>query len=453
MSTVAIAGLNAMSPGICSATTSKVPNVHGFGAKGDGVTLDTAAVQAAVNACTPGAMVRVGPGRYVIGTIKLKSEMELHLAEGAELLGSLSLADYDPDTRAIEAPADNKCLIYAKNARNLKITGPGIINGRGMKEYFPVKVGRAWGERPMLIRFVHCQGIAFSDITLRDSPSWCVHLLSCDDITASKVTINSHVNVNNDGFDLDGCGNVLIQNCTLRTGDDAICPKSTTAKLCENIVVKNCRVQSNTAAFKCGTSSRGGFKDITVSDCDFSGCRMGVIKLTLVDGGIMQNISISNIIANDVEGPIFIRLGNRGRLYDKPTQQFQRADAQPEGAPVGSIKNIRISNVTATLTGTEPDRQGIMITGIPGHNVEDVVLENIKVSFVGNGTAEDARRTVPENIAQYPGQTFFGILPSYGIYLRHVDGMVLRKVNLSLQNPDQRPAIVGEDVNRLRIYR
>jgi polygalacturonase len=298
-----------------------VYDVMDYGAKGDGETLDTVAVQSAIDACKPGGVVQVGKGRYVVGTLKLKSDMELHVAEEAELLGSISLSDYATDNQgAIEAPAFNKCLLYAENARNIRITGAGVIDGRGTREHFPVKLkDGTLGKRPMLIRFVDCQDITFSGITLKNAASWCTHLVSCDDIVVQNVTIDSHVNTNNDGFDMDGCANVLIENCNILTGDDAICPKSTTEKLCEKMVVKNCRVKSHTAAFKCGTSSHGGFRNITISDCDFSGCRMGVIKLLSVDGGLLENITISNIVMDDVEGPIFIRLGNRnlrGRLAE-----------------------------------------------------------------------------------------------------------------------------------------
>ena len=427
---------------------SAVYDVTQYGAKGDGVTLNTAAFQAAIDACTSGSVVRVEPGRYVIGTLKLKSDMELQVAAGAELLGSTSLADYATDNQgAIEAPAFNKCLLYAENARNIKITGKGTINGRGSRENFPVRLkDRSLGQRPMLIRFVDSQNITFSDITLKNAASWCTHLVSCDDIVVRNITIDSHVNQNNDGLDLDGCKNVLIENCNIRSGDDSICPKSTTTRICENIVVKNCRVQSNTAAFKCGTSSRGGFRNITVSDCDFSDTRMGCIKLLAVDGGILENITISNIVMNNVEGPLFIRLANRGRKYDVPTEQIQKKDVQPEGAPVGTVKNIRISNIRATVTGADKARQGIMISGIPGHHVEGVVLENVDVTFVGKGTAEDAQRVVPEDIARYPEQFFFGVLPSWGAYIRHARNVEFKNVMLKTQFPDHRKKIVLVDV-------
>jgi polygalacturonase len=425
--------------------------VKAFGAVGDGLALDTAALQRAIDAChaNHGGVVQVPAGRYHIGTIWLKSHVELRLEEGAELLGSLSLEDYSQNNQgAIEGPAFDECLIYAENAKNIKITGTGVVNGRGHQEHFPIKLkDGSLGDRPMLLRFVDCKEILIEDVRFIDAASWCTHLVDCDDIVIRNLTIDSHVNKNNDGLDLDGCKNVLIENCNIRSGDDSICPKSTTTRICENIVVRNCRAESNTSAFKCGTSSRGGFKNITVTDCDFSNTRMGAIKLLSVDGGIMEDITIDNIVMNDVEGPIFIRLANRGRTYNKPTEQIQGKDVQPEGAPVGNCKNIRISNIQATVTSDIQKRCGIMISGIPGHTIDNVVLENIEVSYPGGGTAAEGQREVPEDIARYPEQFFFDVLPSYGAYVRHAKNVEFKNVNLTTRAPDQREKVVLVDVD------
>ena len=419
-----------------------------FGAVNDTVTLNTIAIQKAIDKCAEkGGKVIVPTGKYVIGTIKLKSNVELYLEDGANLLGSNSLFDYSTSNKgAIEAPAFNKCLIYAENSNNIKITGKGVINGRGFKENFPEKKDDKLAERPMLLRFINCKNITFTNITLKNSASWCTHLVDCDSIVAQNVNIDSHVNINNDGFDLDGCKNILIENCNIHTGDDGICPKSTTTRLTEKMVVKNCRVISNTSAFKCGTSSRGGFKNITISDCDFSDTRMGVIKLLMVDGGILEDINISNITMNNVEGPIFIRLGNRGRTYEKPTEQIYDQEVESEGAPVGSVKNITIRNVKATVVSDISERCGIMISGIPGHSIEKVLLQDIDISYPGGGTVEDAGRQVAEDIARYPEQFFFGVLPAWGAYIRHAKNIQFKNVTMTTRKPDKREKIVLKDV-------
>jgi polygalacturonase len=426
-----------------------VYNVQSFGAAGDGVVLDMKAIQKAVDTChaNRGGVVQVPAGKYNTGTIWLKSNVELRLEEGAELLGSLDLANYSTDNEgAIEAPAFDKCLIYAEHSENIKITGRGTINGRGNQENFPIGPREAYLDRPMLIRFVECRNMTLQDVTFRDAASWCTHLVSCDDVVIKNLTIDSHVNRNNDGFDLDGCKNVLIDGCTVRSGDDSICPKSTTMRTCENITVKNCRAFSNTSAFKCGTSSRGGFKNITVTDCDFSDTRMGAIKILSVDGGIMEDITIDNIVMNNVEGPIFIRLSNRGRVYDKPTEQIQNQDVKPEGAPVGNCKNIRISNIKATVVSDIQKRCGIMISGIPGHMIENVVLENIDISYPGGVAAPDVPTDVAEDIARYPEQFFFGVLPSWGAYVRHAQNVRFKNVNMSVRAPDAREEFVFVNV-------
>ncbi len=430
-----------------------VYNISDFGAKVNTETLSTVAIQKAIDKCAAngGGTVIVPSGQFVTGTIWLKSNVNLHLEEGAELLGSLNLEDYSRNNRgAIEAPAFDECVVYAEDASNIGISGTGTINGRGQKENFPEWIEnngeRTLGDRPMLMRFDNCKNISLVDVNLKNAASWCVHMVNCDSVLAQNVNIDNHVNKNNDGFDLDGCKDVLIENCTVFSGDDSFCPKSTSARLCENIVIRHCKATSQTAAFKCGTSSRGGFKNIQVTECDFSNTRMGCIKLLMVDGGILEDIYISDIIMNNVEGPFFVRLGNRGRLYDTPTEQVYDQDVKAEGAAVGRVKNITIKNINATVVSDIPKRWGIMISGIPGHPIENVLLENIDISFPGGGTAEDAQRVIEEDIARYPEQFFFGVLPSWGAFIRHAKNVTLKDVNMSIRKDDAREMIYKEDI-------
>ncbi len=433
----------------CNINTG-VYNIADFGAVNDSLTINTVAVQKAIDKCAEkgGGQVLVPKGKYVIGTIFLKSNVELNIAEDGELLGSTSLGDYSTSNQgAIEGPVFCKVVVYAENSEHIKITGKGAINGRGYKSNFPEKVDGKLAERPMLMRFVNCKNINFTDITFKNSASWCSHLVDCDSVVAKNVTIDNRVNINNDGFDLDGCKNVIIEDCNIRSGDDGICPKSTTARLTENIMVKNCRIASHTSAFKCGTSSRGGFKNITITDCDFSDTRMGVIKLLVVDGGILEDITISNITMNNVEGPVFIRLGNRGRSYEAPTEQIYDKEVKSEGMPVGSVKNISIRNIKATVVSEEQKRCGIMISGIPNHYIENVLLENITISYPGGGTEEDAAMVVPEDIARYPEQFFFGVLPAWGAYVRHAKNVQFKNVKMTTRLNDKREMIYTEDVD------
>jgi hypothetical protein len=219
------------------------------------------------------------------------------------------------------------------------------------------------------------------------------------------------------------------------------------------MVVQHCVLSSHTAGIKLGTSSRAGFVNIKVTDTHFHDCPMGAIKLLLVDGGQMENIELSRLTMENVGGPIFIRLGNRGRRYDRPTEQIYGAAVQPEGRPVGTIRGVVIRKLKAEVTGKDLDRQGIMITGIPGHCIEQVTLEDIDLRFAGPAVTAPVTREVPEDIARYPEQFFFGLLPCWGLFARHVDGLTLDGVRLDRVNPDVRVPFVFQDVRSLRVNR
>lgn len=258
-----------------SSDNGAVFNIRSFGAAGDGTTLDTAAIQRAIDACAAagGGQVLVPMGSFVTGTIHMKDKVTLHLEKEAVLLGSTQLADYTTDiVGSIEAPAFNRCLIYAHSAKNIAFTGSGWIDARGSTHHFPVNVGNGLGERPMLMRLVACQDVAFADLNFKNSASWGLHLVDCDRVEFKGIHIESrNNNTNNNGIDLDGCHDVLIENCRIYSGDDAICPKSTTERLCKNMIVRGCELSSYTAGFKLGTSSRGGFVDIQVTDTKLIG--------------------------------------------------------------------------------------------------------------------------------------------------------------------------------------
>ncbi|WP_372794529.1 glycoside hydrolase family 28 protein [Pontiella sp.] len=440
---------------------SKMFNVTDFGAVGDGETLNTQALQAAIDACTQagGGTVRVPAGEYVSGTLWLKSDVTLSLDHGAYILGSQNHSDYPIDDLRPSREGNSECFLYAEDAVNIRLEGLGVIDSRGKPEFFPKKAGPGGKDnRPRLIRFENCRNVTFSGLTYKNPAFWGIHLVECKDVHIARVKIRMQDNhSNNDGFDIDGCENVLIENCDIMAGDDSICLKSSKYP-CRNIVVRNCVVSSHTAAFKCGTSSSGGFIDIDVSNCYFYDCPMGGIKLQIVDGGRMENVNISRIVMDNVGSPLFVRLGNRGRVYGANTYTGTALlnPNESEGASVGSVKGIHIRDVVANVTiqpreKTRPDREfatagPVMISGIPGHYVEDVVLENFKVSYPGNGTEKDAKRKVVEDETRYPEQYFFGILPAWGAYIRHAENIEFKNVDLSVREPDARERIVLDDV-------
>lgn len=429
------------------------------GAVADGRTVNTVAIQKTIDLVHQqgGGRVLIPSGTFVTGTIYLKSHVRLALQEGSVLLGSRSLTDYPtgnpgsgevlvkPKAVSGEVMASHEgiqALIVADQAVHVGIEGAGTIDGRGQPDAFPVRAkdGSKLGMRPMLMRFHQCEDVRLERVTLKNAASWCVHLVDCDNVHVRGVTIHNRANQNNDGIDVDGCRDVFISDSRISSGDDAICLKSSFHKPCENIFVKNCVLSSTTSAFKTGTSSRAGFRNIIVSDCVIRDTTMGAIKLLCVDGGRLENILIQNIVMDQVEGPLFIRLGDRGEAYQSP---------EPDGSPVkvGSVRNITVSNVRATVSATDKTRSGILITGIPGHRISDVRLENIDVQFPGLGLASLETVKVAEDEKRYPEPSFFGALPSYGMFLRHAEQVDLHGVRFRYSGVETRPAMVLEDVD------
>lgn len=426
--------------------STDIYNILDFGAKTDKNTLNTYAIQQAIDACEAGGggTVFIPAGKYVTGTIFLKRNLNLHLAADAFLLGSHYLKDYSDNVHVpVEAPSFAKCLLYAENVENVSITGKGTIDGRGSKEYFD-----HWGERPMLMRFYKCKNILIRDVNLRNSASWNTHLIVCEKIRIDGISIYNRVQPNNDGIDFDGCKDLFISNCKFDTDDDPICGKSTFDLPTENVVITNCVIRSNCSGFKLGTSSKGIYRNITISNCIMKDIHRGAIKLICVDGGIIENVNISDIVMDNVEGPFFIRLGARGKTYEEAKDQdytVEGVDAV-ESTPVGQIRDISISNIRARVTGKDTAQAGVMITGVPGHYVENVNMSNIHVIFPGGGTSEDANRVVPEDEKRYPEQSFFGTLPSYAVFARHAKGLIFNNWTIRYEGEEERPAFVLDDV-------
>ena len=426
-------------------------NIQDFGAKTGENVINTKAIQKAIDKCTAqgGGVVQIPAGKYVTGTIILKDNVTLNIVSGAELLGSHNIEDYTEKVQtSVEAPSFSQCLIYAEKAKNVTISGKGTVNGRGFPRYFKKK-------RPMLMRFIECNNLQIEDITLKNAGSWNTHLVFCDQVRFDNVNIHNRIQPNNDGIDFDGCTNVMISGCLIDSRDDAVCGKSTsTTHPCENIIVDHCIMSSDCSGFKLGTSSRGRFNNITVSNCVMKDCRMSAIKLLCVDGGSINNISFSNIVMDSVEGPLFIRLGARGKLYEKAKEQDYSATGIDaiSSTPVGTIKNIMFSNIQASVVETDTARAGMLITGIKGHYIENVTFNNVHVVFPGGGTAKQALRHVPGLAKVYPEKAWFGILPAYGLYARHIKNMTLNSVSFDFVSPEMRPSMSFLDAIGLEFF-
>lgn len=435
-------------------------DIRRFGSVGDGKSVNTAAIQSAIDAAheAGGGIIQVPPGEWVTGTLRLRSNVTLDLAVGARLIGSTDLDDYPVIFPAFRSFTDNyvcQALVYAEDAENIGLTGAGTIDGRGGHEVFQQegeqKRGRDYGYRPYLIRFVECRIVRVEGITLVDSPMWVQHYLACEDVVLKDVRVSSFVNHNNDMLDIDGCSNVRVSGCTGDSGDDAITLKSTSARICENITITNCVVSSHCNAIKCGTESNGGFRNITISNIAIRPSRLSAargyqhkglagIALEVVDGGVMDRVTISNITMEGTTSPIFMRLGNRARPFEK--------DGPKPG--VGVMRNIVISDVVCTgASGV-----GCPISGVPGHRIENVSISNVKLTFAGGGTIDQVEREVPEKESNYPESTMFGRhLPAYGFYIRHADGITLDNIDVRLEEPDRRAALYCDDVIDLHVDR
>ena len=417
--------------GVQAIAAEELYDVRDYGAKPDGQTICTKSIQKAIDACSQsgGGTVYFPPGTFLSGTIYFKTGVTLRLAPGSTLLGSKNLKDYPPTVQAFRSYTDNytdKSLIYGENVERIAITGSGTIDGQGGSFKGPYKV------RPYMIRFSQCRNVTVKDITLRNSPMWVQHYFACDDVRITGVTVRSLVNHNNDGINIDSCRRVIISDCNIESGDDAIVLKSTSARICRDVAVSNCVLSSRCNALKMGTESNGGFKNIVMTGCSIYDTRLAGVALEIVDGGIMDRVIVSNITMNKIGAPIFLRLGNRARPFKKDMEK-------PD---IGVMRNITISNIEAT--GANPT--GCAISGLPEAKIENVTLSNLRLSFQGGGIKADAVREIPENPAGYPEYSMFGRLSAYGLYCRHVKGLKLFNVELQLEKPDQRHAVVFEDV-------
>ncbi len=407
-------------------------DVRQFGAVGDGKTLDTAAIQKAVDTCAAegGGKVCLRSGTFLAGTIILKSNVTLYVEAGATLLGSRNMDDYpdiNPKIKYLYSTRFTKYMIYAEGAENIGIAGRGTIDGQG--KFYTNPHGDKL--RPYIVRFAECRNVRVTGVTFLNSARWLSHYLACEDVVIDGVTIKCKIGVNRDGIDVDSCRWVRISNCHICSGDDAIVLKATAHRLCQHVTVTNCVLSASPSAFKLGTESNGGFEDITCSNCTIYDSGYSGIGLMMVDGATLKRVNISNITMHNVHAAIFIRLGNRARPLP---------DEEKPG--MGALQDVMINNVQGGVVGDA----GCSITGIEGHYAENITLDNIRLHFVGGGAKELATREVSEKEASYPCGRMFGKLPAYGFYCRHVKNLRLHNVDLDFDKPDHRPAIVCDDV-------
>jgi polygalacturonase len=421
-----------------------VRDVTGFGASGDGKRNNRDAIQRAIDECAAagGGAVRIPPGRFRSGALRLKSGVALYLDHGAMLMASDRLEDYPVRRPTPRVPPDHwgSAFLLAEGAERVAILGPGVICGAGLAKPRPPG-GRLEPFRPRLVAFEKCKDVAVDGVTLRDSDRWTLHFYHCDHVRAGGLRIQAAYDITNtDGIDIDGCRNVVISGCEIVTGDDCIVLKTTNylgePRAMENVTVSNCVLSTRASAFKVGTETHADIQNITFANSVVYGTGQVrpqcAVELASVDGARLGCISVSNITARAVAAAVFLRLGARTR--------------PPEGAPPARLHDVVLQNLVATGCDVASS-----IAGIPGLDVENVTLSDFRLVYIGGGGPELAKRSPPEKESSYPKPTMFGPLPAAGLYLRHARGIVVRNLDVSCLGSDARPTLVVDDVKNLSV--
>ena len=432
--------------------------------------MDTPAINKAIDAAAAagGGTVYFRRGTYLCFSIRLKSKVELFLAIGSTIVAA------DPPSQegraGYDLPESNKpwedyqdfghnhwhnSLIWGENLENVAIQGPGLIWGKGLSRGEGAgPVAEVPGVANKAIALKNCRNVLLRDFSILHGGHFGILATGVDNLTIDNLKIDT----NRDGMDVDCCRNVRISNCTVNSPwDDAICLKSSyalgAARVTEMVTISDCLVTGSyeegsmldatfkrfppssnvdrNGRIKFGTESNGGFKNIAISNCVCDGC-FGLAILS-VDGAQIEDVSISNITMRGVVGsPIFLRLGSRMR--------------GPADVPVGNIKRVNISNIVASNGSSKICS---MITGIPGHKIEDVKISNILIEHPGAGTKQDAALQLPEKEKDYPEPSMFGTTPAHGFLIRHAEGIEVSDFKILTQEKEARPGFVLQDVQQV----
>ncbi len=457
-----------------SGPAAVIRDVKTYGAAGDGKTPDTAAINRAIEAAAAagGGTVWFPAGNYLSYSIHLKSDVALYLDQGATIIAADSPAPgaagggYDAaEPNEWSQYQDfghshwHNSLIWGEGLKNISILGPGLIWGKGLSR------GARGGPRAedpgvgnKSISLKNCHNVLLRDFSILHGGHFGILATGVDNFTVDNLKIDT----NRDGIDVDCCRNVRISNLYVNSPwDDGICLKSSyglgSAKPTEFVTITNCYVSGcweegtlldgtykrfgpevrvpHTGRIKFGTESNGGYRNITISNCVFEGCQG--LALESVDGSLLEDVTITNISMRDiVSAPVFLRLGSRMRA--------------PQGTPVGTLKRVIIDNLVCS---NSVSRLGSIISGIPGHAIENVKISNIQIQHQGGGTKENAAIQPPEDEAKYPEPGMFGSMPSHGFYIRHVNGIELSNIEIHPAKEDLRPAFVLDDVHGAEFFR
>lgn len=438
-------------------------NVRDYGAKGDGKTLDSPAINSAIEAASAagGGQVLLPAGTYLSGSIRLKSNIDLHLTSGCVLLAApAEMNAYDesesfggfPEYQDGGHTYFHNSLIWAEGEENVSITGHGMIDGEGLTRRDTERGGNVQGgsigtgDKAIALKL--CRRVTLRDFTVYRGGHFAVIMTGCDLSTLDNLTIDT----NRDGIDIDCCKYMTVTNCRVNTPhDDALVLKSSYALkkpvLCEHIAVTNCNITGYKCGtlldgtyvpekvnwvcgrFKLGTESNGGYRNIALSNCTFM--YSSGLAFEEVDQGVMENITVSNITMSHVHHyPIYITTGCRNRGPKEVTRN-------------STARDIQISNVVADDCDS---LCSIIVTGMPEEPVRNVWLNNIRLTFRGGGAKELVNKQYREQGTNYPEPKFAGETPAYGLYARHVTGLHVNDLTFRYEKPEFRPAVVLDDV-------
>ncbi len=415
-------------------TNSLWRDVKNFGAVGNGVTLDTAALQSAIIACPSGGSVWLHNGLFLSGTIFLKNNMTLFIDPTATLLGSGSVSDYPDQNPPLTNSQTHNCkksLVYAERCANVTITGGGTINGNGRRHF----LSGVEATRPISIWTALCDQVNIQNLAVVDAAMWSVVNLQSDHLLISNLTINDDgLKRNRDGCDVVDCWHVVIENCTIDSGDDAICLKSGNSRGINDLLVKNCTItKSQSNGLKFGTASRGPLTNIVFQDCTVLKASHSAMAIESVDGSAIRDVTFQRIHFASCQNGIFIVLGAR------------RPDT-----PVGSISGITFRDITGSgMT----DTRGCPISGCIRDGVacklNNILFDNVNISFAGGLKAVPPSPS--EYAGQYPENTTWGDLPAYGYYLRHAANVTFTNCSTRAASADARPWLATNDVPNLKV--
>lgn len=441
-----------------------------FGARPDGVTLNTASIQAAIDFASSrgGGRVVLDKGVYISGSIYLKNNVTLHIEKDAALVGSLNPYDYvkDPDAKWT-------ALILAVKQENIGLTGEGVVDGRGFDVgvrfvdfvhmgLIDDKLGNDRVNetiRPENIHMYLCNNVTIKDITLKDPACWTQQYDKCRGLLIEGITVDAKCYWNNDGLDVVDCSDVIVRDCYIDSSDDSYCFKShSNDGVSENILVENCVGRSSANGIKFGTYTRGKFKHFRFKNMTIFDTYRSAITIATVDGAQIEDVEIDSLKSLNTGNPIFLRTGTRN----------------VNGSQVPCLKDVVIKNMYAEVPFDKPDAgysyEGpvedlprnvcpSIIAGLPGLRIENVRMENIEIVYPGHadpeyayaGTSKEELDAIEEQETRYPEFSNWKELPAWGFYIRHADGIVFDNVKLTVDGEDYRPAIVTDDVNGLRM--